>query len=82
MLKSAEISLPSSEILAKQKSRLAAATGGEISVYNNNIGILLLKSGNFDDAYFYFNAAYFPIATARCSGPQAFSKANLAYMAF
>ncbi len=80
MLKSAEISLPNQEILADQKARLKAATGGEISIYNNNIGILLLKSSNFDDAYFYFNAAYFSIATARCSGPQAFSKANLAYI--
>jgi signal transduction histidine kinase/CheY-like chemotaxis protein len=79
-LKSAEISLPISEILAEQKSKLATATGEGISIYNNNIGLLLLKSGNFDDAYFYFNAAYSPLAQSRCSGPQAFSKANLAYI--
>ena len=79
-LKSAKISLPISEILTEQKSKLATATGEGISIYNSNIGLLFLKSGNFDDAYFYFNAAYSPIAQSRCSRMQAFCKANLAYI--
>ena len=79
-LKGAKISLPISEILTEQKSKLATATGEGISIYNSNIGILLLKSGNFDDAYFYFNATYSPLAQSRCSRMQAFCKANLAYI--
>ena len=58
MLLSAEISSHIDRQISEQKSKLNAASGEtEKTIIFNNIGLLLLKSGRLDDAYYYFNSA-------------------------
>ena len=79
-LKSAEISIPLDKKIVEQKSLLATAQGSDLITINNNLGLLSLKAGDVDIAYYYFNKAYQPIATSRCSREQALSKAYLSYL--
>jgi signal transduction histidine kinase/tetratricopeptide (TPR) repeat protein/ActR/RegA family two-component response regulator len=81
MLKSAEVSMSYNQLIAEQKAKLLEAIDVEQkSIINNNIAMLLLKSGSIEGAEFYFNAALSPLSAARCSAPKALAQGYLAYI--
>ncbi|MDA8886631.1 hypothetical protein N9I68_03540 [Bacteroidia bacterium] len=79
-LKSAELTESPSQLISKNKVLLSKSVGIDRALVNSNIGMLLLKDGKVDDAFFYFTNALNEAGTQKCTRTHAFAEANLAYI--